>query len=282
MKIDLHMHSAWSDGTDKIEELLRNVVKNNISIFALTDHDTIGGCVEIREKYGNFLKDNKLKFINGIEFSTDDSGKSVHILAYNFDVRNEGMKLLIAKGESLRKERAEIRLEKLKENFGIELSPNDRKDLFRANPSKPRIANILIKMGYKGTISEIIKKYLDYKLPAYKLTMEETMSGIKKAGGVAVLAHPLGGTGEKEVPFDEFEERVKKLKACGLDGVGCFYSIYDERQRQEIQKVAKGLSLKLSGGSDYHGKSKDVKLAQTSIDGYVPQEKDFTILGTIL
>ena len=72
------------------------------------------------------------------------------------------------------------------------------------------------------------------------------------------------------------------MKACGLDGVECFCSIYDERQRRQIQKVAKRLSLKLSGGSDYHGKNKDVKLAQTSIDGYVPQEKDFTILGTIL
>ena len=46
--------------------------------------------------------------------------------------------------------------------------------------------------------------------------------------------------------------------------------------------MAKALDLKVSGGSDYHGTNKTVKLAQTSIDGYVPEEKDFTILGSIL
>ena len=40
-KIDLHMHTVVSDGTDSLEEIIKKVQDAGIDLFSITDHDAI-------------------------------------------------------------------------------------------------------------------------------------------------------------------------------------------------------------------------------------------------
>ncbi len=78
MKIDLHTHSKMSDGSDSVEELASKVVQNRIEIYALTDHDTVEGCISLLNK-----EMNNTKFISGVEISL--SYKGIHIIGLGID-----------------------------------------------------------------------------------------------------------------------------------------------------------------------------------------------------
>lgn len=273
------MHTSYSDGTDNVEQILAKVIDKNIEIFAITDHDTFVGCEKMRQDYSDIISKNGLIFLNGIEFSTEDNGESVHILAYGFDIENPKMIELVNKGKQLRLRRIKKRIELLNSEFNIQLSDNELASILsQQSPSKVHIANILIQRGFVGTLSEILVKYMSHNLPDCKLTTKETLATIGEAGALSVYAHPLGGTGEKRVHTQTFKARVERFKCYGLDAIECYYSIYNEDNRELIKAEAKRLGLKLSGGSDYHGTSKDVKLGCLSSDGIQVNDTDVTLL----
>ena len=91
-KVDLHLHSKYSDGSDSVEELLDIIVKNDIKIFALTDHDTVEGC----KKISTLIPDN-IKFICGVELTCEENNIRAHILGFNCDYNNEKLMNLIQK-----------------------------------------------------------------------------------------------------------------------------------------------------------------------------------------
>lgn len=68
-KIDLHMHSTVSDGTDMPVELLERVRQAGLELFALTDHDTIKGHRIILDA----RTEDDPKVLSGVEFSCKDS-----------------------------------------------------------------------------------------------------------------------------------------------------------------------------------------------------------------
>ena len=80
-KIDLHIHSTVSDGTDTPEEILRHVKETGIGLFALTDHDAIKGCAALRQ----CLKEGDPQFLTGVEFSCRDKEGQYHILGYGYE-----------------------------------------------------------------------------------------------------------------------------------------------------------------------------------------------------
>jgi len=79
--IDLHMHSTASDGTLTPTELVEEARKSGLKVMALTDHDTLDGIEEAKNK----AKELGIEFINGIEFSTEYNEREVHILGYFLD-----------------------------------------------------------------------------------------------------------------------------------------------------------------------------------------------------
>jgi len=273
------MHSNISDGTATVAEIVDIVIAIGLDIFALTDHDTINGCIKIRNDFVGILKENNIRFINGIEFSTNDDGQEAHILAYNFDINNSIINDLIKENGIYRILRVTKAIKSLKEKFGIELTADEIEYVFSMdNPSRPRIANILIQKGYGTDVGQVLKKYLSDVSPKDKLDMCTTVKKIKKAGAVCVLAHPLDGANHNKITYEECEKRVGILKECGLDGIECFYYDYEESQRIFLKSIAQKYDLLLSGGSDYHGKNRAVSIGTLSRDNYVPDESDLTIL----
>ena len=86
-RYDLHIHSAISDGTQPLTELIPLIHEAGLTGFALTDHDTACGWSQAAELAGEY----GLDFLPGGEFSCrysyrDEQGhertKSVHLLGY--------------------------------------------------------------------------------------------------------------------------------------------------------------------------------------------------------
>lgn len=276
--IDLHQHSIFSDGTDSINDLIKNNVKSKIQIMALTDHDTIDGCKKVLNSSTTY----NISFIPGIEFSTRDKGESIHILAYGFDLDDPIIERLLKESIELRKKRVYERVSILEKDFAIHLTKEEIELINKSNnPNKVLLANILIKRGYSDNISDAIKKYLYHKMPESKLSTEYILKNLNKSTAISSYAHGLGGVGEKRVDKDMFEERLKRFVSYGLKALECYYSLYNKSEQKYLEELSTKYSLLRSGGSDYHGSVKDVKINELSSDGTITDIKNFTILRAI-
>ena len=278
-KADLHIHSNYSDGSDSIEELLKNITQNEIKIFALTDHDTIDGCKEMLKR----LNQN-IKFIPSIELTCDLENVKCHILGYNCDIYNPELNSLIEKGRVLRKNKLKTRIKYLEEKWGIILTPEESEWLHTRNSVvKTHLANILVNRGLGNNNVEVMKKYLDgCKTPNSRFDGKEAISSILSAGGIPVWAHPLGGEGEEHISQDLFFKRFEVMKRNGILGLECHYSRYNEKEIKFLITVAKENKLYISGGSDYHGTNKDINLCRLNTNNVEIDANQLSILEKIL
>ena len=277
MKIDLHIHSNASDGTDSPEELLTHIINSGIKIFALTDHDTITGALTLRKIN---LPDN-IHFIKGIEFSCITANNyKCHILGLNYDENNKSFQEALSTGDKLRHEKFYRRIELLRDKFSITFTDDEIKSLL-AIPSvgKPHIAKLIIKKGLAGTITEAIERYINHcKTPNSRINAELAINAINSSGGLAVWAHPLGGEGESELPHDKFIAALSELISYGIRGLECYYSKYNLVTCENLAEIAAQKNLYISGGSDYHGQNKSVSLGKLNADNIYIDSKKLNIL----
>ncbi len=264
-KLDLHMHSTMSDGTDTPEELLKKVKAAGISIFAATDHDVVATPALLRK----FLKDDDPKLIVGAEFSCKDEQGKYHILGYGFDPSAPELEEIVERCHRIRTGKVDARVEILKTEFGISL-PEDRVAKIRAlqNPGKPHLAMLMLELGYVKTIAEAFEDYLDQiHVPAGPLVRpEQAIRAILAGGGVPVLAHPFYGSGNELILGEEMENRLRRLLEFGLQGVEAYYSGFTEKLRAQMLALAERYRLYVTAGSDYHGTNKLVKLGDTGLN----------------
>ena len=266
-KIDLHMHSTASDGTDSPEELIEKVKAAGIELFAVTDHDGIDGA----NKTGQLLlerKETELQFIKGIEFSCRDEFGKYHILGYAYDSETEELKNVVSVAHNNRVEKVQKRLDFLKEEFGFTFKDEDIKDLFKnANPGKPHIANMMIRYGYAASIQGAMKDYLNKKkFPNAYIRPEVAIQTILKSKGVPVLAHPIYGDGSQMILGDELKDRIERLIDFGLEGLEGYYSGFTPKMISLVTQHAKNYQLYVTAGSDYHGNNKLVQLLDTNLE----------------
>ena len=258
--VDFHMHSIFSDGTDDIDSLL--VKTKDLEFFSITDHDSIDSA--------NYIMNNGLNtpnYVTGVELSTKDMGDSVHILFYNYKPDNKVLKEVIKEIDDVRIRRLEERLDILKNDFDIKFDKEDLDYLYSLdNPTKPNIASILIKNNYAVSVDEAIKIFLNHRLKSTKLESTYVLNKLKDEEGILVLAHSLGGIGEKRIDREKVVDRINRFMECGLKGLECIYSLYDNDEQQFLLDIARKNNLIISGGSDYHGKNKKVSIAELSKD----------------
>lgn len=252
-KADLHIHSNFSDGSDSVTELVQNVIKSDIKIFALTDHDTIEGCIEIQKSIPEGYK-----FIPSIELTCKSDKIKCHILGYNCDYSNQSLLQLIEKGKKLRREKLETRIKYLENNWDIKLTEEEKAWLYsRKSVVKTHIANILVNRGLAKDNVSAMKKYLDgCRTGNTRFTIEESIDAIIESGGIPIWAHPLGGEGEKHLAKTDFLPKLDLMIKYGIQGLECYYSRYNTRETEFLIDCAKNNKLLISGGSDYHGSNK--------------------------
>ena len=263
-KIDLHMHTTVSDGTDTPEEIIGRVRETGIQFFSVTDHDSVKGSGMIRKA----LKDGDPIFINGAEFSCKDEGGKYHILGYCYDPDSRAIRDLVELGHGYRINKVKKRLMFLRNEFGFKFPDLEIEKLFSLdNPGKPHIGNLMVKLGYAGSKEQAIKEFIDkVKFKSEYVRPEEAIRGIIDGGGIPILAHPSYGSGDQIIMGDEMDERLKRLMDYGLRGVEAFYSGFSKKLTEEMLGFAERYDLYVTAGSDYHGKNKLVELGDT---GYI-------------
>ncbi len=298
--IDLHIHSSASDGSDSIPELLTNLQKAGIDTFAVTDHDTIDGAVEME----TVIRTLNLHYVKGIEFSCVTPLRKCHLLGYRYDADDPVFLSAIREGNDLRLAKLERRLTFLRETYHVKFTDEELAWLHsQKSPGKPHLADLLLKRGIGENRDDIIRNYFrgadnpkNRRRKADSNRTEETngngsnrkstdriaahtaISGILHAGGIPVWAHPLGGEGERLLTEHEFEEQLQYLLRQGLGGLECHYSRYNEEQVVFLRKQAEKHDLLISGGSDYHGTRKTIALGTLNAYGAPVCKEQLTIL----
>lgn len=277
-KVDLHLHSSHSDGSDSTKELLKKIILSGIKIFALTDHDTVSGCDEIRQ-----IVPEGIKFIPGIELTSKSKDLKCHILGLNCDYTNKTLLDLIEKGKQLRRQKLDTRINYLKDVWNIELTQEEKDWLYsRDSVVKTHLANVLVKRGLAKDNVSAMKKYLDgCKTGNTRFTIEESINAIEKSGGISVWAHPLGGEGEVHLSEKEFMPKFEEMKMYGIQGLECYYSRYNTQESEFLSDLANKNGLYVSGGSDYHGTNKDVSIARLNCDDEKVDFEKITILNAL-
>ncbi len=263
-KIDLHMHSTVSDGTDTPEELLKKVRSAGIRLFALTDHDAVKGCVSARK----LLREGDPFLLPGVEFSCRDEDGKYHILGYNYDPDSAHIRNIVDTGHGFRMKKAGARLEFLQSRFGFCFPEEEiRKLLALDNPGKPHIGNLMVKYGYAETKEQAIRDFINQaRFRSEFIRPEQAIQGILQSGGIPVLAHPSFGSGEELIVGEEMETRLRRLIGFGLQGVEAFYSGFTPKLRREILGFAEKYRLYVTAGSDYHGENKLIQMGDTGLD----------------
>ena len=263
-RIDLHMHTTVSDGTDTPTEIIAKIREAGIGIFSITDHDAIKGCKEAAEA----IRGSGLKFITGAEFNGRDEDGKYHILGYGMDPDSKSVKDMIELVHALRMKKLSARLDFIANEYGFSFPTEAVNELMALdNPGKPHIANMMVKFGYAKTKEIAISEYINkLHLHSEYVRPETAIEAIIAGGGIPVLAHPSYGSGDELIIGDELDSRIRKLMFYGLAGVEAFYSGFSHVLRNEVLNFAQKYDLYVTAGSDYHGTNKLVALGDTSLD----------------
>lgn len=274
--IDLHTHSTASDGQYSPTELMRLAKENGITVIALTDHDTVSGVAEAKaeaERLG-------IKFVSGIEISSDSEIGSMHILGYNIDPNDTKLIETCEWFVNQRQERAN-KIFRFLEERGVPLSRESVEKYSNGGLLiRPHFARAMVDAGYVQNTREAFDKYLDVpevkNIKREKLSPEQSFELIKGAGGIPVLAHPI----QLKTDIAGLSEIVKKLTKKGLAGMECYYSTHSPEQTAEYLKIAKENGLFVTAGSDFHGEKikPDIKLGTGINNSMCIEELEFTKL----
>jgi hypothetical protein len=263
-KIDLHVHSNYSDDADLTpQELIEIAMDRGLAAISITDHNLTDAISEALE----LVEDNNLEIIPGIEFDTNYGDNILHILGYYIDYNSPKIDELLGGMEEAKKEQFYGRIERLQQlGFNItaqevlEKADNDRplggfiaEVLLAKTESKedPRLETY-----YTGEKSDqpYFNFYLDFfragqpaDIPCWKPSAKDTIKLIKEIGGVAVLAHP----GSTLSPKDE--DVIDDLIEAGLQGIESYSTYHNEEEVAEWLALAEKKGLLATAGSDFHG-----------------------------
>lgn len=256
--IDLHTHSSASDGQYAPTELIDLAKKKELSVIALTDHDTVSGIKEARSRASEINQ----PFIAGIEISTRKE-EEIHIVGLGINEDNPKLLVMTQKMMQDRLNRGDVIVEYLSK-LGVNVDFEEVKELAgEGSVGRPHFAEYLQKHGYVRTRQEAFERYID--TPSFHKATdrilpspEEAIALVHEAGGKAVLAHP----GLLKMGKRWQEDLIYKLKETGLDAIETYYSKYSKAQEKYYRSLAMRYDLAVSVGSDFHGElvKPDVKL----------------------
>ncbi len=258
MKIDLHMHSSVSDGTDTPAELLNRIRSSEIEVFSLTDHDDCLGC----EMIDSFLEPDDPVFIPGVELSAELDEKKFHILGYAYRYTSPHITGLIKEVHAIRMQKITEMIDFVHRRYGFEFPQEELASLINLpNPGKPHLSRLMVQHNYAKSISDGINHYLNtFHSDLRDISPEKAIETILASGGIPVLAHGIFGDGRQYLNREELDSRIAYLTSLGLMGVECYYSGYSEADALMTQELCRNYGLYSTAGSDYHGNNKTVLL----------------------
>ena len=246
---DLHCHSVISDGTLTPEELAQRARAQGVELWALTDHDEIGG----QQRASAAAKAHGMMYVSGTEISVTFLGQTVHIVGLGFDVNNTQLIQGLSQTRSGRRERA-LEMSQSLAHVGIPDAYTGALQ-FVSNPdliSRTHFARFLVESGMCKDTNEVFRKYLTEGKPGFIAhrwaTLKDAVTWIVDAGGVAVIAHPAR---YRFTPNEEFA-LFTEFKGHGGQGVEVLTSSHSAQECLVYADRAQEFGLAASRGSDFH------------------------------
>lgn len=267
--VDLHVHSDKSDGSLSPSDLVSYAIKQGVTAFALTDHDTIDGIDEaIKASEGT-----SVTVIPGIELSTEYEGKDIHIVGLFIDKEEPAFRDKIQEFVYSRILRNKKMCQKLTDH-GLPITYEELTDEFPGSViTRAHYAQLLLKKGYIKSLKEAFERYIGDRGPCFipreKITPEDGVRLILSAKGIPVLAHPLQyGMGDERL-----QRLIDRLKEAGLQAMEAIYCTHSPSDENKMRALAAKNNLLISGGSDFHGNAKPgLELGTGYGKLYVPME----------
>jgi predicted metal-dependent phosphoesterase TrpH len=259
--IDLHTHTTCSDGTDSPFALVKKALAAGVTTLAITDHDSTAGWNEAVSAI-----QPQIELVLGAEVSclTSD-GISVHMLGLLFNGEDSEIQQMLADSRDTRLPRMRKMVELLSAD-GINISLDD---VYRATPEgatvgRPHLADALVANGVVASRDEAFldllnngsKYYVTHAAP----TPEDAIRTIRKAGGVAVIAHPFASRRGQTITTATFADLV----AAGMNGIEVHHRDQNAQEQETLTAIALELNLVITGSSDYHGTGKLNGLAENT------------------
>lgn len=246
---DLHCHSVVSDGTLTPEALAERAALNSVELWALTDHDEIGG----QARAAAAAKANGMKYLTGVEISVTFINKTVHIVGLGFDADNPQLNQGLIDTRGGRNQRAQQMSDGLAK-VGIHgayegaLSHAGNHDLI----SRTHFARFLVETNVCRDTNEVFRKYLTEGKPGYVehrwASLKDAVAWITQAGGVAVVAHPA------RYRFSANEEYalMTEFKSHGGQAIEVVTGSHSPAEYLTYADTAREFGLAASRGSDFH------------------------------
>jgi len=249
LNADLHCHSVVSDGTLQPEALAARAKANGVELWALTDHDEVGGQQRARDAALALGMD----YLSGVEISVSFAGITVHIIGLGLDPENSALRQGL---ESTRGGRGARAREMSDELAKVGISGAYEGALkFVGNPEligRTHFARFLVDVGACADTSEVFRRYLVEGKPGFVphrwATLGNAVRWICDAGGMAVIAHPGR---YKFTPTEEFA-LFSEFMAHGGRGVEVVTGSHTKAEYQKYGDMALEFGLLASRGSDFH------------------------------
>ena len=249
LNADLHCHSVVSDGTLPPEALAARAAANGVELWALTDHDEIGG----QHRAAAAAQAHGLKYLTGTEISITFAGQTVHIVGLGFDPGDAALAEGLRRTRGGRSQRAQEMSDGLAA-VGIR-GAYEGALKYVGNPeliSRTHFARFLVEAGVCRDTSEVFRKYLTEGKPGFVphrwATLRDAVGWIVDAGGIAVIAHPARysfSANEEYALFSEF-------KAHGGQAVEVVTGSHSAAEALQYAETAREFGLAASRGSDFH------------------------------
>ena len=241
---DLHAHSTWSDGQDTPRELVRKGVAAGLSALALSDHDGTLGLGEFEEG----CREAGLTAVPGVELSAQHRGEDAHLLGLFIDAAEEGLSSSLEVFRRERERRGDAMIERLSD-LGFPVDAEAVRRGVEGAFGRPHLARAMVAHRYVESEEEAFDRFLRKGGPAWvpkpKWELTTAISAVHRAGGLAVLAHPVWHADPESV--------VREAKRAGLDGLEVWHSDHDRETAEKMAELAARYGLLRSAGSDCHG-----------------------------
>ena len=266
-KIDLHIHTNISDGVLSPREVIDEAYKNSVSVIAIADHDITDA---YNDELFSYAESKSIKIISAVEISTRYKKAGIHVLGYNFDLKNKVMQDKLFKIRNARHDYLHnvanklselgyiINVEKLDEIEAV-TKAHIALDIIENDKNKEILLKEFKHIPSKG---EFIETIMNENCPAYvkkeTVTPKEAAEIIRAANGKVVLAHPVAYKYEDNLTEKDILDIIKEMKPDGLEA-NYLYVDRNEHMIDETEiwnEFAKENNLFVTIGSDFHKKDK--------------------------
>jgi len=249
LNADLHCHSVVSDGTLTPEQLAERAKANGVELWALTDHDEVGG----QARALTAARAHGMRYLTGVEISVTFIGHTVHIVGLGFDAEDPTLIQGLQSTRGGRKQRAMEMSDGLAK-AGI-AGAYEGALPYVGNPdliSRTHFARFLVETGVCKDTNEVFRRFLTEGKPGFVphrwATLKDAVQWITGAGGMAVIAHPAR---YKFSPNEEYA-LFTEFKALGGRGVEVVTGSHSAAESVIYAATAKEFGLAASRGSDFH------------------------------